>query len=144
MNISPIRPLFFTACTPLTFCTDHPHPLQISFLIGHASLHLGCHQSTLHSDRSFQLFLPLPCWFLTSILPVIIPPELRPSVPAGRPSASWPLICGLQSVCESVYMCGRAKTYKINKKNDLYINVACYSLSSLCILENYLLSAPYY
>lgn len=55
LNITPIRPLFFSACTPLTFCTDHPHPLQISFLIGHASLHLlGCHQTTLMIPSSFS------------------------------------------------------------------------------------------
>lgn len=55
LNITLIRPLFFTTCTPLTFCTDHPHPLQISFLIGHASLHLlGCHQTTLMTPSSFS------------------------------------------------------------------------------------------
>lgn len=70
LHITPISPLFFRAWTPLTLCTDHP--LQISILIGHASLHLlGCHQATLMIPSSSP---PPP-----SLVPDLHPPCDHPS-----------------------------------------------------------------
>lgn len=86
-------------CLPLALSSDHP------FFFPNISPHFKPPYISLPAIRPLWSFLPafvlpspspsssslppsLPCWFLTSILPVIIPPELRPSVPAGEPSAS--------------------------------------------------------
>lgn len=93
--------------------SDRGFSFQISPLLANSLYFLSCHSADSDHFSSYchlPLLSSLPCWFLTSILPVIIPPEFMPSVPAGEPSVScspntsqdmcvWACVCQFVCVC---------------------------------------------